>query len=413
MARVLYVTIPAEGHVNPTLGLVKQLVDNGEEVVYMCSEEYRDRLAQTGAQFRAYQLDEQVFRELGFNPTQFKHPLHFTDFMLRGIIEPRIPEILRQIENESFDYVIFDSLFGWGGAILAEKLGIPTICSVTNLAFAEPLSHIVEVFDASDVDVDVEALYERVTQTAQSIARVCNIAVPAIEDITRQYGHMKIVFTSREFQPDADKLDDSYIFTGPSITSRPDSPSFPFEKLRSQYDKVVYISMGSILTKDVEFYKLCFAAFQDIPAQFVLSCGKDTELEALGERIPPNFIVEPYVPQLEVLQRADAFITHAGMNSTSEALYFHVPLVMIPLSSDQPIVAKRVEELGAGIMLDRGQLTPTALKDALLQVLNESTYKERAMQVGDSLRNAGGYEEAARRIMSLYSKKENAGTPHS
>ncbi|GEC90320.1 macrolide family glycosyltransferase [Brevibacillus brevis] len=402
MARVLYVTIPAEGHVNPTLGLVKQLVGNGEEVVYMCSEEYRDRLAQTGAQFRAYQLDEQVFRDLGFNPTEFKHPLHFTDFMLRGIIEPRIPEILRQIQNESFDYLIFDSLFGWGGAILGEKLGIPTICSVTNLAFAEPLSKIVEVFDASDA-VDVDALYERVTQTAQSIARVCNVAVPAIEDITRQYGDMKIVFTSREFQPDADKLDDSYIFTGPSITSRPDAPSFPFEKLRSPHDKVVYISMGSILTKDVELYKLCFEAFQDIPAQFVLSCGKDTELESLGDNIPPNFIVEPYVPQLEVLQQADAFITHAGMNSTSEALYFHVPLVMIPLSSDQPIVAKRVEELGAGIMLDRGQLTPTALKDALLKVLNESTYKERAIQVGDSLRNAGGYQEAARRIMSLYS----------
>ncbi|NRR04592.1 glycosyl transferase [Brevibacillus sp. RS1.1] len=402
MARVLYVTIPADGHVNPTLGLVKQLVDNGEEVVYMCSEEYRDRLAQTGAQFRAYQKDEQVSRDLGFNPTEFRHPLHFNDFMLRGIIEPHIPEILRQIENESFDYLIFDSLFGWGGAILGEKLGIPTICSVTNFAFAEPLSQIVEVLEASD-DVDVDALYERVTQTAQSIARVCNVAVPAIEDITRQYGDMKIVFTSRDFQPDADKLDDSYIFTGPSITSRPDSPSFPFEKLRASYDKVVYISMGSILTKDVELYKLCFAAFQDIPAQFVLSCGRDTELESLGEHIPPNFIIEPYVPQLEVLQQADAFITHAGMNSTSEALYFYVPLVMIPLSSDQPIVAKRVEELGAGIMLDRGKLTPTALKDALLQVLNESTYKQHAIQVGDSLRNAGGYQEAARCIMSLYS----------
>ncbi|GAB1531850.1 MULTISPECIES: macrolide family glycosyltransferase [Brevibacillus] len=402
MARVLYVTIPADGHVNPTLGLVKQLVDNGEEVVYMCSEEYRDRLAQTGAQFRAYQKDEHVSRDLGFNPTEFRHPLHFNDFMLRGIIEPHIPEILRQIENESFDYLIFDSLFGWGGAILGEKLGIPTICSVTNFAFAEPLSQIVEVLEASD-DVDVDALYERVTQTAQSIARVCNVAVPAIEDITRQYGDMKIVFTSREFQPDADKLDDSYIFTGPSITSRPDSPSFPFEKLRASYDKVVYISMGSILTKDVELYKLCFAAFQDIPAQFVLSCGRETELESLGEHIPPNFIIEPYVPQLEVLQQADAFITHAGMNSTSEALYFYVPLVMIPLSSDQPIVAKRVEELGAGIMLDRGKLTPTALKDALLQVLNESTYKQHAIQVGDSLRNAGGYQEAARCIMSLYS----------
>lgn len=120
MARVLYVTIPAEGHVNPTIGLVKQLVDNGEEVVYMCSEQYRSRLAQTGAQFRAYQIDETVFRELGFNPTEYTHPLHFTNFILRGIIEPHIPEILRQTENESFDYLIFDSLFGWGGAVLGK-----------------------------------------------------------------------------------------------------------------------------------------------------------------------------------------------------------------------------------------------------------------------------------------------------
>ncbi|MDF9412488.1 glycosyl transferase [Brevibacillus laterosporus] len=402
MARVLYVTIPAEGHVNPTLGLVKQLVDNGEEVVYMCSEEYRTRLAQTGAQFLAYQLDEQIFRELGFNPTEIRHPLQFTDFMLRGIIEPHIPEILRQVENDSFDYLIFDSLFGWGGEILGKRLGIPTICSVTNFAFAGPLSKIIEEIDAGDLDV--EALYERLTNTAQSIASACNVAVPAIEDITRQYGQIKIVFTSRDFQPNADKLDNSYIFTGPSITPRLDVPSFPLERLRAQYDKVVYISMGSILNKDIEFYKFCFEALQDIPAQFVLASGQGTDMSSLEDRIPHNFIIEPYVPQLEVLQQADAFITHAGMNSASEALYYNVPLVMIPLSSDQPLVAKQVEEFGAGITLDKSKLTPEALKSALLQVLNESAYKQHAERLGDSLRNAGGYKEAASRIMALFSK---------
>lgn len=398
----MYVTIPAEGHVNPTLGLVKQLVDNGEEVVYMCSEEYRARLAQTGAQFLAYQLDEQIFRELGFNPTEIRHPLQFTDFMLRGIIEPHIPEILRQVENDSFDYLIFDSLFGWGGEILGKRLGIPTICSVTNFAFAGPLSKIIEEIDAGDLDV--EALYERLTNTAQSIASACNVAVPAIEDITRQYGQIKIVFTSRDFQPDADKLDDSYIFTGPSITPRLDVPSFPLDRLRAQYDKVVYISMGSILNKDIEFYKFCFEALHDIPAQFVLASGQGTDMSSLEDRIPHNFIIEPYVPQLEVLQQADAFITHAGMNSASEALYYNVPLVMIPLSSDQPLVAKQVEEFGAGITLDKSQLTPEALKSALLQVMNESTYKQHAERLGDSLRNAGGYKEAASRIMALFSK---------
>ncbi len=58
MARVLVVITPAEGHVNPSLGLVKQLTDNGEEVVYVCTEEYRSRIEQTGAELRTYPLAE-------------------------------------------------------------------------------------------------------------------------------------------------------------------------------------------------------------------------------------------------------------------------------------------------------------------------------------------------------------------
>ncbi|TVX93546.1 macrolide family glycosyltransferase [Paenibacillus agilis] len=401
MARILYVNVPSEGHVNPTLGLVKQLVENGEEVVYMCTEEYRNKLAQTGAQFLPYQLNEEIFKELGFSPTEVKHPLQFTEFMLRGIIQPHIPEILRLVKNESFDFVLFDSMFGWGGHILAEKLGIPSICSITHFVIA----NVPDFEMPSDaIDLDMDALRDRITNAAQEIGAEYNVDVPSFEEVSRQIGQYKLIFTSRYFQPDADKLDNSFIFTGPSIIPRQDAPDFPFEQLRSRYEQVVYISMGTILNKDVEFYKLCFEAFKDIPAQFVLSCGKDTDLDPLGDCIPHHFIIEPYVPQLEILQRVDAFITHAGMNSTSEALYYNVPLVMIPLSSDQPVVAKRVEELGAGIALDKNNLTPELLKAALLKVLNEASYKESANRIGDSFRDAGGYQEAANRIVSLFSK---------
>ncbi|MCR8842270.1 glycosyl transferase [Paenibacillus sp. SC116] len=401
MARILYLNLPAEGHVNPTLGLVKQLVENGEEVVYMCTEDYRNKLSQTGAQFLPFQLNEEIFKELGFNPAEIKHPLQFTEFILRGIIQPHISEILRLTENESFDFVLFDSMFGWGGPIIAEKLGIPSICSISHFVIAN-----VPDFEmpTDAVDLDMDALRDRITNAAQQIAAEYNVDVPAFEDISRQIGKYKLIFTSRYFQPDADKLDESFIFTGSSIIPRSDAPDFPLEQLHSKYEQVVYISMGTILNKDVEFYKLCFEAFQDIPAQFVLSCGKDTDLDPLGDCIPHHFIIEPYVPQLEILQRADAFITHAGMNSTSEALYYNVPLVMIPLSSDQPVVAKRVEELGAGIALDKYNLTPEVLKSALLQVLHDASYKQNAKQIGDSFREAGGYQEAARRVVSLFSK---------
>nr|WP_225445860.1 macrolide family glycosyltransferase [Paenibacillus arenosi] len=398
----MFVNVSSEGHVNPTIGLVKELVDNGEEVVYMCTEDYRNKIVQTGAEFRAYPINKDLFDELGFYPTEVKHMFQFTDFILRGIIEPQIPEILRLVENESFDYMIYDSMFGWGGSIIAEKLGIPAICSTTYFIFTDTMLPQEELADPTELDLG--PLRERIESTTARIANLFQVSIPPIENIFTQKGMSHLVFTSRYFQPDAHKLDDSYLFTGPSITPRLDAPDFPFELLRSRYEQVVYISMGTILNKDMEFYKLCFEAFQDLSVQFVLSCGKDTDLDSLSDCIPHNFIIEPYVPQLEVLQQVDAFITHAGMNSASEALYYHVPLVTIPLSSDQPVIAKRVEELGAGMMLDKNNLTTEGLRSAVLQVLHDDSYKKNAEQIGDSFRDAGGYKEAANRIMSLFSK---------
>ena len=79
-----------------------------------------------------------------------------------------------------------------------------------------------------------------------------------------------------------------------------------------------------------------------------------------------KFQVFPYVNQIAVLEKADAFITHCGMNSVSEALYFKVPLVMYPQTNEQKGVAFRVNELGAGLYLsgDSRSEIQRALKEA-------------------------------------------------
>lgn len=88
------------------------------------------------------------------------------------------------------------------------------------------------------------------------------------------------------------------------------------------------------------------------------------------------------------------------MNSTSEALYYNVPLVMIPLTSDQPLVANRVQELGAGISLNKLNLSATDMREALSEVLSNPFYKQQACLIGESLRQSGGYKRAAEIIMS-------------
>ena len=96
-------------------------------------------------------------------------------------------------------------------------------------------------------------------------------------------------------------------------------------------------------------------AFENSEHTIVMSIGSKTKISDLGE-IPKNFIVKNYVPQTELLTYTKLFITRR-MNSAHEGLYNGVPLVVIPQSADQPVVAKQVESLGAGIKLQMQGLT--------------------------------------------------------
>jgi MGT family glycosyltransferase len=100
------------------------------------------------------------------------------------------------------------------------------------------------------------------------------------------------------------------------------------------------------------------------------------------------------VPQLAVLRRASLFVTHGGMNSANEALYFGVPLIVYPQVHDQLIVARRVDELRAGKAL-HGPVTSDGLRRAADEILADSRYRERATAIGATLRRAGGAPRAA------------------
>ena len=115
----------------------------------------------------------------------------------------------------------------------------------------------------------------------------------------------------------------------------------------------------------------------------------------LGE-LPEGVRVEPYVDQMEVLSRASLFITHCGMNSVSEALYMGVPLLLFPLTGEQRAVARRVAELGAGIMLGEGRTTrPARLLALVREALADVSLAAGAARMRDDLRSCGGPKEAA------------------
>src|SRR5947209_5667532 len=206
------------------------------------------------------------------------------------------------------------------------------------------------------------------------------------------------VGTSRYFQSYADAFDDTFKFVGPSIAPRITDPAFLFEALHD--GPLLYISLGTLFHRQNEFYRCCFQAFEQSNYQVVMSVGQHTTIEQLGPT-PGNFIVCQSAPQLEILQRATLFITHAGMNSTNEALYYGVPLLAIPQATDQHYIARRIEQSGAGIRLSRKHVTASRLRHYADEICTHANYTQASARIGESLRQAGGFRAALKAIQQF------------
>jgi MGT family glycosyltransferase len=134
----------------------------------------------------------------------------------------------------------------------------------------------------------------------------------------------------------------------------------------------------------------------------VVATGEWVEAEALGT-VPGNVILQPWVPQLEMLARADVFVSHGGMNSTMEALAYAVPLVVVPQQSEQRVTADRVAELGLGRRLDPDEVTPEALLEAVTGVASEPGVPERLAAMREAVLAGGGHDRAATEILRFTS----------
>ena len=202
-----------------------------------------------------------------------------------------------------------------------------------------------------------------------------------------------IVYTSPEFQPFSETFSDKYAFVGPSIR-----PSI--SEIEKKKDKLIYISMGTVNNDMMPFYETCVSAFHDTDYQIILSVGNLVSVNDFKD-LPENISVFSRVDQIAVLKQADVFISHCGMNSVSESLYYEVPLVMLPQTTEQKGVAQRVLELGAGIKLDR--LDSPSVLDAVNEILNNNAYKQNAQKIAEGFKNCSGAKGAADKIIKVCS----------
>jgi MGT family glycosyltransferase len=199
---------------------------------------------------------------------------------------------------------------------------------------------------------------------------------------------LNVVFVPREFQPGAEAFDARFRFVGPSPATREDDPGWT-----PPHEPVLYVSLGTAFNDRPDFYRACLEAFGG-GRPVAMAVGERVRIDELG-RIPGNVDVRPWFPQPAVLRRAAAFVSHAGMGSTMEALYYGVPLVCVPQMVEQEVNAGRVAELGLGVRLRADGVTAAELRAAVDAVTTDAAMRSALDRMRAAIRAAGGAVAAA------------------
>jgi MGT family glycosyltransferase len=129
-----------------------------------------------------------------------------------------------------------------------------------------------------------------------------------------------------------------------------------------------------------------------------MSIGNKFDRAELGA-VPENFIVRSTVPQIEVLKHTRVFLTHGGGSSTNESLYFGVPMLVYPTSTEQYIQARRVNEVGAGRILWPRQANAENIRSLVTGLLADESVLTVARRMQTSFRAAGGPGRAVDEIL--------------
>jgi len=388
MSKIVFFCIPAHGHTNPTLGVVRELIARGHQVWYYSYNMMREKIESAGATFIScddYDTEQKLKAK---DSARVGKDLAFSAKILVDTTLALDDKVCNEMAELKPDCIVADSMAVWGKAV-AIKLGVPFVSSTTTFAFNQHSAKIMkqsigELFKMAFSMPKITRQIKRLQSKGYPIKNILDI-------IQNDDNTHTIVYTSPEFQPCAETFSDKYAFVGPSI--RPAA-----EEIEKKRNKLIYISMGTVNNDMMPLYKRFLAAFADTDYQVMMSVGHLVSIAAFGE-LPENISVFPYVDQIAVLQQADVFVSHCGMNSVSESLFFGVPLVMLPQTSEQKGVAERVYQLGAGIKLNKTD--PSSIVNAIEKIFTDSAYKQNAAEIATGFQRCSGAKGAAEKIMQV------------
>lgn len=392
MKKIVFMSVPAAGHINPTLAVVKELVRRKVKVLYYATSDFKEALESVGAEFRVYkskrlhELNSESVKGMSQKQIATEVTVCGSDIM---------DNHLSEVEAEKPDCIVHDSMAAWAIAFV-RVLNVPAVASITTFAFNGQVGG--EMLKSSNLKNKLSfiglfgAMLMPNKKMGDAISKFTGGESRSGRNLITLSTGLNLVYTSSGLQPYSDSFNETYRFIGPSICERNELLDIPHDDR-----PLIYISIGTVIYNP-KYFKTAIKAYGDGRYRVLLSIGSDMGGDIMKD-LPDNFIVKKHVPQLEVLKKAALFVSHCGMNSAHEALYYGVPIIGLPQSAEQSLVASIIEKRGAGVYLRA--MTATALRITTDRIIEDPSYRESCRIIRDQFEEAGGARKAAHEIMKF------------
>ncbi len=380
MARISCYGPLGAGHVNPTLGIVAELVRRGHDVTYWAPRPFADRIAETGARFEPV---TSTWEAMGREEIPQMHGRELVRAM--GMLLDETAALVPVLAAaEPPDLVLHDGPLAWWGRVLAHRWELPSVETWPNLVGNRHWS--------MRAYARINPLSPQFLRTILRIGRYLRgQGITDVGGFMRGAGAgLRVVTLPRAFQYAGDTFTDGYAFVGPCLTERAFQGGWAPPP---GADRVVLVSLGTGYNDLPDFYRMVVTSAAGRPWHVVLAVG-DVDPAVLGP-VPANVEVHAQVPQLAVLRHACVFVTHAGMGGTMEGLTRGVPLLALPQMAEQRANADRIAELGLGHVLDPARLTAEGFWADVRDVADDVVVRDRLDWMRGEIATAGGATAAA------------------
>ncbi|MEV6220782.1 macrolide family glycosyltransferase [Nocardia fluminea] len=377
-AHIAMIGVPIVSHVLPSLEVIRELVARGHRVTYANDPAVADLITAAGAELipcsSMLPVAENNWPE---------DPVAAMNLFLDNA-QLALPQLHAEYDHDPADLYLYD-IGAYAGRALAEAHGRPLIQLSPTFVAWKGYEHEVAAPLRQLPGADV---YQ--ARFARWLAD-CGAVTTDVDDFSG-LPDRALALIPRAMQPHADRVDSGTVtFVGPCFDTRPcagwDRPAHA--------EKVLLISLGSAYTRQPEFYRQCLRAFGDLPGwHVVLQIGKHTDPSELGD-IAGDVEVHSWVPQRAILERADAFVTHAGMGGCGEGLLAGVPMIAVPQGAEQFMNADRLVELGVARRIDTADATAANLRQALHDLVTDPEVAARSARLRAEAHAEGGTTRAA------------------